>query len=128
MINVIIFYKNNLKPGIKTSNHKVEVQGDIVGFELEGHADYAEHGEDIVCASLSVLSLHTANALSELTSNDVSITQNRDGYLKVLATSQLDESGQVLMQSFYLSTDAIYNDYKNADDKNEFINIKFKEV
>ncbi len=128
MINVIIYYRDKIKPEITVSNNKIDVQGKLVGYELEGHAGYADHGEDLVCASISVLSLHTANGLSELTSNDVTITQNRDGYLKVLANGDIDDMGKVLMQSFYLSIDAIYHDYKNADDKNEFINIKFKEV
>lgn len=32
-------------------------------FEISGHANYAEHGSDIVCASVSVLSNAVANEI-----------------------------------------------------------------
>lgn len=128
MIDVVLYYKNDNRPRVQISEDQVDVHGSIVGFELKGHAGYADHGEDIVCASISVLSLHTANALSDLSSNDVDVIMKEDGYLKVMVREDLDETGVVLMKAFYLSVESIYEDYKDAYDKNEFINIKFKEV
>lgn len=34
-------------------------EGDILGFRARGHAGFAEHGQDIVCAGASAI-LHTA--------------------------------------------------------------------
>jgi len=35
----------------------------IVGFEISGHAGYAPHGEDIVCAAASFLAITVENSL-----------------------------------------------------------------
>jgi len=118
MITVKLFTKLNDKPDLK----KV-----YLGFEISGHAGFANHGEDIVCAAVSVLSINTANALTELTSNTVSIQMNEDGYLKVLA-KELDSYGELLLDAFALGIINTYNDYLNEDNNNEFINIKFEEV
>ena len=76
MITVKLFHKINNNPDLK----KI-----FLGFEISGHAGFANHGEDIVCAAVSVLSINTANALTELTSNKVNVQMNDDGYLKVSA-------------------------------------------
>ncbi|NMD38163.1 MAG: ribosomal-processing cysteine protease Prp [Christensenellaceae bacterium] len=38
----------------------------LVGFKLEGHADYAEKGYDIVCAAISVLATTAINSLESV--------------------------------------------------------------
>ena len=30
-------------------------EGELTGYEVKGHAEYADEGEDIVCAAISVL-------------------------------------------------------------------------
>ena len=37
----------------------------MVAYEVNGHADYAEEGKDIVCAAVSVLTLAAINGLEE---------------------------------------------------------------
>ena len=50
------------------------------GFKIDGHAGYAEEGEDIICAAVSVLALNTANSIEALT--DVTpIFSMKDGFL-----------------------------------------------
>lgn len=50
------------------------------GFQIEGHAGYAEEGEDIICAAVSVLTLNTANSIEALT--EVSpVCSMKDGFL-----------------------------------------------
>ena len=47
-------------------NAKVFWQGKrLIGFDIRGHADYAPHGEDIVCAAVSVLAITAVNSLLE---------------------------------------------------------------
>lgn len=118
MITVKLFHKVNDNPDLKKS---------FLGFEISGHAGYAHHGEDIVCAAVSVLSINTANALSELTTNEVDIQMNDDGYLRVSA-NELDSYGELLLDAFVLSILNTYNDYLDDENNNEFINIKFEEV
>ena len=50
------------------------------GFKIEGHAGYADEGEDIICAAVSVLALNTVNSIEALT--DVTpICSMEDGFL-----------------------------------------------
>ena len=50
------------------------------GFEIEGHAGYAEEGEDIICSAVSVLALNTANSIEALT-NVKPVCTMKDGFL-----------------------------------------------
>ncbi|MCD8036833.1 MAG: ribosomal-processing cysteine protease Prp [Clostridiales bacterium] len=44
--------------------------GDILGFRLKGHADYAEEGSDIVCSAVSVLTINTINSIELFTDEE----------------------------------------------------------
>lgn len=57
-------------------------------FEIKGHADYAPHGADIVCASVSVISQAVAMQLSQELESEHLISS---GY--ILCTYQADVSG-----------------------------------
>ena len=50
------------------------------GFEINGHAGYAEEGEDIICSAVSVLALNTANSIEALT-NVKPVCTMKDGFL-----------------------------------------------
>lgn len=36
-------------------NIHIKEKGELKGMSFRGHADYAEHGKDIVCASVSTI-------------------------------------------------------------------------
>nr|WP_302599291.1 ribosomal-processing cysteine protease Prp [uncultured Cellulosilyticum sp.] len=42
---------------------------------LDGHAGYAEHGEDIVCAAVSMLVINTVNSIELFTSEPIKARQ-----------------------------------------------------
>jgi uncharacterized protein YsxB (DUF464 family) len=63
------------------------------GFTIEGHAHYANRGEDIVCAGVSALAQAVAHQLDSY--SDTIIHQN-SGYLDVQFTKNNRES-KVLM-------------------------------
>ena len=46
---------------------------ECVGFQTEGHAEYADPGQDIVCAAASILVINTINAIEEFTEDDASL-------------------------------------------------------
>lgn len=118
MINITFFYKGKDHTG----------QLNLVGFEMSGHAGYDDYGKDIVCAAVSVLSINTVNALTELTDNKLSTTTAENGYLKVLSKQELDEKGALLMNALLMGVQSTYEEYMNEVNENEFINIKFEEV
>ena len=41
-----------------------------VGFDVKGHAGYAEEGEDIVCAAISALVINTVNSIEAFTEDE----------------------------------------------------------
>ena len=51
-------------------------KNECVGFNVHGHAGYADAGEDIVCAAISVLVINTMNAIESFT--NVTFSQDVD--------------------------------------------------
>ncbi|WP_125546166.1 ribosomal-processing cysteine protease Prp [Levilactobacillus lindianensis] len=78
----------------------------INSFQITGHADSGEYGQDIVCAAVSVLAISTVNGLQRVASIPVQV-DNRDqagGFLEVTLPPKLEATtelkGQTLLQSF----------------------------
>ena len=59
--------------------------GEICGFEMRGHANYDEHGKDIVCAAVSSAAYMVANTITDVLSIDADVQVHDDGqmYLRV---------------------------------------------
>lgn len=51
----------------------------VRSFEMKGHADFAEHGKDLVCAGASAVSFGAVNAIMSLTNITPDIQQGQDG-------------------------------------------------
>ncbi|MBR2478923.1 MAG: ribosomal-processing cysteine protease Prp [Clostridia bacterium] len=49
-------------------------RGNRLSLRLEGHAGYAEHGKDIVCASVSILAYTLASFVNEVENSTVDLT------------------------------------------------------
>ena len=54
MITVTVFNKNN----------------EIVGVQLEGHAEFGRRGRDIVCSAVSILYINLVNSLESFTKDE----------------------------------------------------------
>lgn len=98
-----------------------QASGRINSFEMSGHADYAEHGKDLVCAAASAVSFGAVNAIISLTGITPAIRQGEDGgYLKVvLPETEDDHDQQVIMRAMIVSMQTIEQDYA------QFIKITF---
>lgn len=98
-----------------------QASGRINSFEMSGHADYAEHGKDLVCAAASAVSFGAVNAIISLTGITPAIQQGEDGgYLKVvLPETEDDHDQQVIMRAMIVSMQTIEQDYA------QFIKITF---
>ena len=56
--------------------------GDVIGFRTTGHAGFAEHGTDIVCAAVSVLVINCINSIEKFTDTKFDLIQNEsDGII-----------------------------------------------
>ena len=48
------------------TTYRVEYKAKEAVIEVKGHSEYAEHGSDIVCASISTACIITANLIDKL--------------------------------------------------------------
>ena len=75
-----------------------------ISFVSEGHADYAEEGQDIICAAVSALVINTVNSLEQL-------------------TAPISEGGTLLMNSLLLGLTEIEHSYSKR-----YLKVKVREV
>lgn len=106
MIDIII-YKSN---------------GMVTGYRVSGHAKADEYGKDIVCASVSVLAINTANSLESFTKDVITSTVDASGLIDLKIDKPLSEVSQILLKSFELGIQDIYDNYSS------YINLESKEV
>lgn len=83
----------------------------VSGFIVEGHSTYAEHGKDIICASVSALSQTILLTLVDIYGDKCKYI-TRSGYLKL---ELLDEYSlkevQLLFRAFVVGIKAIAEEY-----------------
>lgn len=72
---------------------------------IEGHANYAPHGQDIVCAAISALTQTFIASVEELT-NDNLKCDIASGNV-VIEYEELSEQSQLLMSSFFVGVRAV---------------------
>lgn len=95
--------------------------GTIDGFSSRGHAGYADHGEDIVCAAVSAITVGTVNSIEALTGVEMK-AKMKDGFLSarlpVLPENSPKEQVQLLLESMQVMLASIEESY------GEYIKIK----
>lgn len=83
----------------------------IEKVEVSGHADYAKHGEDIVCAAVSVLAQTIIIGLVEVLKQDIEYKIS-EGYLMFnLDNKNNNDSINALLNTFELGIENITQGY-----------------
>lgn len=87
------------------------------GFEISGHADYDDHGRDIVCAAVSVLATTAYNSLEFHVKDKVSSKIiEEDGFFN-LRLKKLDEDemkiSDVILKTMEIGIESIAMQYPN---------------
>ena len=86
----------------------------ITKFTVNGHADYAPRGKDIVCAGVSAVTIGTVNAIKHLTTVDINILME-NGHLSVdlLSAFDIDQfaNAQLLLESMVIMLSGISDEY-----------------
>lgn len=99
MINVIITRNSN---------------GTIDSFTVKGHANFAKHGEDIVCAGVSAVTVGTVNAIEALTGVEL-VSKMKDGFVSGGVPKSIEspqsEQVQLLLESMIVSLKTIEDSY-----------------
>lgn len=86
-----------IRVSIKQSN------GHYTLLKIKGHAEYAEHGQDLVCAGVSSVIFGLANAIDELNGNcDIQINDNEILFANIqndMTTQLVIETGIIQLKS-----------------------------
>ena len=95
-----------------------------VGFDVVGHAGYAEEGEDIACAAISILVINTMNAIETYT--DVTFSQEADGEVGSITYRIEDPTKEttLLLDTMVLGLQSLEDNELYTD----YIDLIFEEV
>lgn len=95
-----------------------------MGYEFDGHADYAEEGHDIVCAAVTAQLMMTYNGITMVQNLPCESTIDQEGgYFKFILNTEDDaKNASLLMETLYMGLKAIEIQYK------DYITLKKEEV
>ena len=96
MINVKFFHSENGAP---------------LGFSFKGHAGYAAHGSDIVCAAISSVAYMTANTIIEIMKVDADAVVNEDGAMTLKVPEERAEKTKELLLGLELHINELRKQY-----------------
>ena len=97
--------------------------GELVGFEISGHANYANHGKDIICAAVSSTAYMTINSISELLKIDAEIRINeKHGYMYLSVPYSDCKTCELILKSFKMHMLLMEESYPDN------INVNYVEV
>ncbi|MCI5774661.1 MAG: ribosomal-processing cysteine protease Prp [Erysipelotrichaceae bacterium] len=100
---------------------KVDVQTKddlIIGMNVSGHAEYAEHGNDLVCAGVSCIMFGLCNALDMLCQIEAEAISNHID----IKIDQPNRDTQLIMQTALIQLQTMEQQFS------QFIRIKIQEV
>lgn len=97
---------------------KIEIyrkKGRIVGYKATGHSGYAEYGEDIVCAALSMALQLPLGGMQDVLDIYPKFEIDSDGYLNV-DIREIDKKGKdselnTLLESMVIMIRSLSKDY-----------------
>lgn len=89
--------------------------GFIHSFTLDGHAGYANRGEDIVCAGASAVSFGAVNSIIKLTGVKPAIDMKKSGFIHCALPENIPDAAQekiqILLEGMVISLQTIEQDY-----------------
>jgi len=95
-----------------------------IGFDCIGHAGYANSGQDIICAGVSVLVINTINSIENLTKNlAIADSVEKTGMIQFRFQNTCDNSGKLLIDAMILGLEGIQQNYGNS-----YLCLNIKEV
>lgn len=111
-----------------TSIHIVrDYKRQIQQFEIEGHANAAEYGEDIVCASISILSQGIINGIEEVVKQNIHYKIDPDkGW--IFCNLPIDISKEKMPYIQVLLETMVINLKQLAEDFPQYVSLKEEEV
>ncbi len=91
--------------------------GSVAEFSITGHACYADHGEDIVCAAVSAISIGIYNSIEVLVGIELPVRQGKSGDLTCWIPSDYpakkQEQIQLLLEAMIVSLKEIQKEHSS---------------
>lgn len=82
----------------------------VIGCHMSGHAGYDEHGYDIVCAAVSVLSATAILGLTKIAKQKGEFS-NSEGQCDMVLSGEITRSGQDILNTMLLGLEEISKQY-----------------
>ena len=77
-----------------------------------GHADFAEHGDDIVCAAASILVINTLNCIEKFTKDTVKVSsEQKTGTINAVFDNEPSPEAALLLDSMVFGLKGIQQQY-----------------
>ena len=96
------------------------------GFTCTGHAEFAEAGKDIVCASISVLVINTLNAIEQFANEKTDVVA-KDGVIECRFLNEINDKTKLLMDTMLLGLKDIEKNY-GKQNKKSFFRLTIEEL
>lgn len=82
------------------------------GFQVIGHAGSVEVGADLVCCSVSVLTINLVNSLDSFTDDEFELIEEENlGLIQLTFKAAVSEKAVLLMQAYELGIHSIAEEY-----------------
>lgn len=90
-----------------------------LGFAIKGHANFDQHGYDIVCAAVSILSYTAVNTLDYY---EVQFDFFDDDNEMKISLENPNEKSEIILNNFEIGIKTLLTNY------NEYVNLNYREV
>ena len=90
-----------------------------LGFAIKGHANFDQHGYDIVCAAVSILSYTAVNTLDYY---EIDFNFFDDENEMKVSLKNSNEKSEIILNDFEIGIKTLLTNY------NEYVNLNYSEV
>lgn len=90
-----------------------------LGFAIKGHANFDQHGYDIVCAAVSILSYTAVNTLDYY---EIDFDFFDDEKEMKVSLKNSNEKSEIILNNFEIGIKTLLTNY------NEYVNLNYREV
>lgn len=90
-----------------------------LGFAIKGHANFDQHGYDIVCAAVSILSYTVVNTLDYY---EIDFDFFDDENEMKVSLKNSNEKSEIILNNFEIGIKTLLTNY------NEYVNLNYREV
>lgn len=90
-----------------------------LGFAIKGHANFDQHGYDIVCAAVSILSYTAVNTLDYY---EIDFDFFDDENEMKVSLKNPNEKSEIILNNFEIGIKTLLTNY------NEYVNLNYREV